>query len=71
LNALNTVGYKEAIKFLNNQYDEQKALDEIKKNTRRYAKRQLTWLRKNLKIHWIEPKIIEKFIIYDFILKEK
>lgn len=71
LNALNTVGYKEAIKFLNNQYDEQKALDEIKKNTRRYAKRQLTWFRKNLKIHWIEPKIIEKFIIYDFILKEK
>lgn len=71
LNALNTVGYKEVIKYLNNLYDEHKALEEIKKNTRRYAKRQLTWFRRNQKIYWIEPKFVNNFLIYDFIINEK
>ena len=71
LNSLNTVGYKEVIKFLNNEWNKQQALEEIKKNTRRYAKRQLTWFRKNKKIHWIEPNLVDKFIISYFIVNQK
>lgn len=43
LNALNTVGYKEAIAFLNNEMNADEALEKMKQNTRRYAKRQATW----------------------------
>ncbi len=71
LNSMNTVGYKEAIKFLNNEMTNQEALNEMMKNTRHYAKRQLTWFRKNEKIQWIIPKLVNKFIIYDFIINRK
>jgi tRNA dimethylallyltransferase len=53
LNALNTVGYKEAFSFFDNQISREHAIEEIKKNSRRYAKRQLTWYRKNEDIHWV------------------
>jgi len=53
LNALNTVGYKEIFSFFDNQISRKNAIKEIKKNSRRYAKRQLTWYRKNEDIHWI------------------
>lgn len=46
LNALNSVGYKEIIAYLQGKYDLEKAVDEIQKNTRRFAKRQITWFRK-------------------------
>ena len=52
LNALNTVGYKEIFSHLDNEVDLETAISEIKKNTRRYAKRQLTWLKKNNSINW-------------------
>ncbi|MDT0557551.1 tRNA (adenosine(37)-N6)-dimethylallyltransferase MiaA [Ichthyenterobacterium sp. W332] len=52
LNALNTVGYKELFKYLNGDWDLNFAISEIKKNTRRFAKRQLTWYRKNESIIW-------------------
>jgi tRNA dimethylallyltransferase len=42
LNSLNTVGYKEVISYLNGEISQDKAIEEIKKNTRRYAKRQIT-----------------------------
>lgn len=71
LNSLNTVGYKEVIKFLQKEFTEEKALEEMKKNTRRYAKRQLTWFRRNEKINWIQPQLIDKFIIYDFLINQK
>ena len=54
LNALNTVGYKELFKFLDGEWSLEKAVEEIKKNTRRFAKRQFTWFRKNDEIHWFE-----------------
>jgi len=53
LNALQTVGYKELFKYIEAQSTLEFAVSEIKKNTRRFAKRQLTWLRKNNGILWI------------------
>jgi len=55
LNALQTVGYKEIFEFLNNESTLQEAVENIKKNTRRFAKRQLTWFRKDKDIKWFEP----------------
>ncbi|RLD30208.1 MAG: tRNA (adenosine(37)-N6)-dimethylallyltransferase MiaA [Bacteroidetes bacterium] len=54
LNALNTVGYKELIKFLNGEWTLEFAVSEIKKNTRRFAKRQLTWFKKDKTILWLD-----------------
>ncbi|WP_242093493.1 tRNA (adenosine(37)-N6)-dimethylallyltransferase MiaA [Aestuariivivens sediminicola] len=52
LNALNTVGYKELFRYFNGEWSLDFAISEIKKNSRRYAKRQLTWFRKNPHIVW-------------------
>ena len=56
LNALNTVGYKEIFQYLEGKYSLEEAVAEIKKNTRRFAKRQLTWFRKNTDIQWFDYK---------------
>ena len=53
LNALNTVGYKEIISYLENEITLERAIELIKRNTRRYAKRQMTWFRKTKEIHWL------------------
>lgn len=52
LNALNTVGYKELFDYFEDKITLDIAISEIKKNTRRFAKRQLTWFRKNSDIEW-------------------
>jgi len=54
LNALNTVGYKELFDHFNRKTDLETAISEIKKNTRRFAKRQLTWFRKDPEIKWFQ-----------------
>ncbi|GAA4278523.1 tRNA (adenosine(37)-N6)-dimethylallyltransferase MiaA [Aquimarina mytili] len=54
LNALNTVGYKEIFNYLDHTWDLDFAISEIKKNTRRFAKRQLTWFRKDTEITWFD-----------------
>lgn len=54
LNALNTVGYKELFQYFDGETDLETAVSEIKKNTRRFAKRQLTWFRKDPEIKWFE-----------------
>mgnify|MGYP003671322901 FL=1 len=54
LNALNTVGYKELFNYFDNQYDLNTAIEEIKKNTRRFAKRQLTWYRRDDSVIWFD-----------------
>jgi len=54
LNALNTVGYKEIISYLKGETDLSRAIELIKRNTRRFAKRQLTWFRKDNRINWID-----------------
>ncbi|MFI5155172.1 MAG: tRNA (adenosine(37)-N6)-dimethylallyltransferase MiaA [Chitinophagales bacterium] len=62
LNALQTVGYSELFSFLDGDYPLEHAVERIKKNTRQYAKRQLTWFRKDPDICWIELTDIEKII---------
>ena len=52
--ALQTVGYTELFKYFSGEWELGFAISEIKKNSRRYAKRQLTWLRKLENIHWIK-----------------
>ena len=54
-NALQTVGYKEIFTFLNNECTLETAIKNIKRNTRRFAKRQLTWFRKDEHIKWFTP----------------
>lgn len=61
-NALLTVGYSELFDYLDNKIDFNRAVELIKQNTRRYAKRQLTWFRKNENIQWFKPTDLEKII---------
>lgn len=51
--SLNTVGYSELFKYFNDEWTFDFAIEEIKKNSRRFAKRQLTWYRKEANIHWV------------------
>ena len=53
-NALQTVGYSELFDYLDGRISLDQAIGEIKKNTRRYAKRQMTWFRKDPSIHWVD-----------------
>jgi tRNA dimethylallyltransferase len=54
LNALNTVGYKELFNYFDGIWTLDFAIYEIKKNTRRFAKRQLTWFKKDADIMWFD-----------------
>ncbi|MGI9551527.1 MAG: tRNA (adenosine(37)-N6)-dimethylallyltransferase MiaA [Aurantibacter sp.] len=54
LNALRTVGYKELFKHFDGDWELDFAISEIKKNTRRFAKRQMTWFKKNEHTHWTD-----------------
>ncbi|MCA0133087.1 tRNA (adenosine(37)-N6)-dimethylallyltransferase MiaA [Winogradskyella alexanderae] len=66
LNALNTVGYKELFHFFDGEISLDFAISEIKKHSRRFAKRQLTWFRKDKRIKWFDYKtnydVIAEFI---------
>lgn len=65
LNALNTVGYSELFNYLDEVWELDFAVAEIKKNTRRFAKRQLAWYRKDEHLTWFNPK--EKKEVIEFI----
>ena len=56
--AIQGLGYKEVVSYLNNEINYEEMVEKIKQETRRYAKRQLTWFRRNERIRWI---IIEDF----------
>jgi tRNA dimethylallyltransferase len=56
LNAMNTVGYKELFAYFEGLVSIEQAVEQIKTNTRQYAKRQMTWLRKNKQYHWFHPE---------------
>ncbi len=62
-NALQTVGYKELFQYLNGNCSIEEAIEEIKKNTRRYAKRQGTWFRKKNAILWIPFELSFNLIV--------
>ena len=54
LNALNTVGYKEIFNFFSGDSSKEEAINLIKRNTKKYAKRQMTWFKKDLSYQWVE-----------------
>lgn len=68
LNSLQTVGYRELFDFMDGKTDLETAISEIKKNSRRYAKRQMTWYRKDERINWFSP--FEKEKILEFVESE-
>jgi tRNA dimethylallyltransferase len=68
LNALNTVGYKELFDRMDGKTSLDKAVELIKRNTRHYAKRQLTWLAKDNNINWFHPGEYNRII--DFIIEK-
>lgn len=55
LNALNTVGYREWFDHFDGLISRDKAIELIKRNSRRYARKQLTWFRKDPEMNWLEP----------------
>jgi len=54
LNSLQTVGYKELFAYMDGEYDLKRAIELIQQNSRHYAKRQLTWFRRDQEIHWLD-----------------
>jgi tRNA dimethylallyltransferase len=64
LNALNTVGYKEIFMYLEGTITLEEAVDLIKRNTRKYARRQLTWFRRYDDIKWFDPSETTEIIKY-------
>ena len=68
LNSLNTVGYKELFDHFDGKINLAESIELIKRNTRRYAKRQLTWFQKDKNTHWFKPSDINK--ILELIRKE-
>ncbi|MDH4089022.1 MAG: tRNA (adenosine(37)-N6)-dimethylallyltransferase MiaA [Cyclobacteriaceae bacterium] len=61
-NALQTVGYQEIFDFMNGSYDQAEAIRLLKRNSRRYAKRQMTWFKHDAEIVWMNPANIEGII---------
>ena len=68
LNALNTVGYKELFDYLDGRWPLEEAVERIKGNTRRYARKQLTWYKKDEQIRWFHPD--DKHTIINYISKD-
>ena len=64
VNALNTVGYKELFEYMKGKFTLHEAVERIKGNTRRYARKQLTWYKKDEQIRWFHPDDKEEIISY-------
>lgn len=65
LNALQTVGYKEFFDYFDGLFSLEQAVEELKKHTRHYAKRQMTWFKKDEQIQWFQPNAIQ--LIKDYL----
>ena len=63
-NALNTVGYKELFDYLDGRWPLDEAVERIKGNTRRYARKQLTWYKRDENMHWFHPDNIQEILNY-------
>ncbi len=63
-NALNTVGYKEIFDYIDGRWSLNEAVERIKGNTRRYARKQLTWFKRDSQTHWFAPEEKEEIINY-------
>ncbi|HJD92019.1 tRNA (adenosine(37)-N6)-dimethylallyltransferase MiaA [Bacteroides coprosuis] len=64
LNSMNTVGYKEIIKYLDSEWTKDFAIQKIQQNSRNYAKKQLTWFKRDQDIEWFHPDEYEQIIKY-------
>ena len=62
LNSLNTVGYQELFAYFNGEISREKAIELIKRNSRRYARKQITWFRRDENVKWFEPTNTEEII---------
>ena len=60
--AMQALGYKEVIQYFNNELTYEEMIDKIKMETRRYAKRQITWFKKNKQTIWIGHKDLQKIL---------
>ena len=58
MNSLNTVGYKEMFKYLDGEWDLHTAVERLKKNTRVYAKKQMTWFNNDKEINWFGAETV-------------
>lgn len=63
-NALQTVGYQELFDYFDGEHSLEEAIRLIKRNSRRYAKRQLTWFKRDEHIHWFHPDQLDKMITH-------
>lgn len=63
-NALNTVGYKELFDYIDGRWSLDEAVERIKGNTRRYARKQLTWYKRDDDMHWFHPNDIQEILNY-------
>jgi tRNA dimethylallyltransferase len=70
LNALQTVGYAEMFEYFAGTMTLPEAVEQIKTHTRQYAKRQMTWFRKDATINWFEPGELKKMITYIELARE-
>jgi tRNA dimethylallyltransferase len=68
LNALNTVGYKEMFAYFDHVWSLDEAIERLKGNTRRYARKQLTWFKRDPSVKWFSPN--EKEAIIDYLSKQ-
>jgi tRNA dimethylallyltransferase len=64
LNALNTVGYKELFDYMDGRWSKEEAIERIKGNTRRYARKQLTWFKRDEEMRWFHPQQKEDILKY-------
>lgn len=64
LNALNTVGYKEMFDYMDGRWSLDEAVERMKGNTRRYARKQLTWFRRDPEVHWFHPHQKQEILNY-------
>ena len=64
LNSLQTVGYREFFDYFDGTISREQAIELIKRNSRRYAKRQLTWFRRDSEFAWFNPAELEKIVEY-------
>ncbi len=69
VNALNTVGYKELFEYFDGRWPLDEAVERIKGSTRRYARKQLTWYKKEEQIRWFHPN--QEIEIIDYILSQR
>lgn len=65
--ALQAIGYKELLPYFNGEYSLEEAVERIKRETRRYAKRQLTWFRRDTDVHWV---IIDESMDFDSVVQQ-